>query len=145
MSEIHFFSEDISFNFQEEEKAENWLSLIASHHRQDIGALNYIFCSDDYLYQLNVEYLQHDTLTDIITFPYEEKGETISGDIFVSIERVKENALKYGVDEKTELLRVMAHGLLHLCGYRDKTDSEKAEMRSAEDKALSLWKNQTND
>jgi rRNA maturation RNase YbeY len=138
MSEVNFFSEDTEFSFQKQEKATEWLIQIASQQQESIGFINYIFCSDRYLHQLNVEYLQHDTLTDIITFPHEEE-DSISGDVFISIERVKDNAIEYGVDEMTELIRVMAHGLLHLCGYKDKTVEDQKTMRLQEDLAIKLW------
>jgi rRNA maturation RNase YbeY len=93
-----------------------------------MGNLNYIFCSDNYLHQINVEYLDHDTLTDIITFDNSEEEETIEGDIFVSVERVEDNAKDLNVQFDDEILRVLAHGLLHLCGYDDHTDEEEAEM-----------------
>ncbi len=138
MPEINFFSEDTDFNFQEIEKAIKWLQLIGSNHSKEIGVLNIIFCSDEYLHKLNIEYLQHDTLTDIITFPHED-GDFISGDIFISIDRVKDNASEYGVQVDTELIRVMAHGLLHLCGLMDKTDEDKNVMRQQEERAIKLW------
>jgi rRNA maturation RNase YbeY len=138
MSEVNFFSEDIDFLFKDEDKAASWLNLLSHKHLKELGEINFIFCSDDYLHQLNVEYLQHDTLTDIITFPHEEE-DSISGDVFISIERVKDNAIEYGVDEMTELIRVMAHGLLHLCGYKDKTVEDQKTMRLQEDLAIKLW------
>lgn len=138
MSEINFFSEDSEFSFQKQEKASEWLVQIASQHQELIGFINYIFCSDGYLHQLNVEYLHHDTLTDIITFPHDEK-DSISGDVFISIDRVRENAKEYGVDEMTELTRVMAHGLLHLCGFQDKTAEDQKIMQLQEERAIKLW------
>ena len=138
MSAIHFFSEDTDFTFQETEKGRTWIIYIASQKSKEISELNFIFCSDPYLHKLNVDYLQHDTLTDIITFPYSE-DETIAGDIFISVDRVKENAQKFETSFLKELKRVMAHGVLHLCGYKDKSDDEKKEMRLQEDKAIQLW------
>lgn len=109
-----------------------WLeSLILSEHKK-IGDINYIFCDDEYLLKVNRDYLQHDYYTDIISFDY-VKGKTISGDIFVSLPRVSENAESMSKDFISELQRVLAHGVLHLCGYKDKTDEEITEMRNKED------------
>lgn len=109
-----------------------WLeSLILSEHKK-IGDINYIFCDDEYLLKVNRDYLQHDYYTDIISFDY-VKGKTISGDIFVSLPRVSENAESMSKDFESELHRVLAHGVLHLCGYKDKTDEEITEMRNKED------------
>ena len=142
MSGINFFSEDTNFIFQEAEKASSWLKQLGDQYSKTIGELNIIFCSDEYLHRLNVEYLQHDTLTDIITFPYEE-SDLVSGDIFISVDRVVENARKFNVSTDIELTRVMGHGLLHLCGFKDKSEAEKKEMKHQEDKAIDLW-NQLN-
>lgn len=101
--------------------------------------INYIFCSDEYLLQINKTYLNHDTLTDIVTFPTSEKGEPISSDIFISVERVKENARTFHTSFKEELCRVMFHGALHLCGYKDKTKKQAQEMRAMEEKYLNLY------
>ena len=140
MSEINFFSEDTDFSFHEADRATEWLLLIGRKYKKEIGNLSIIFCSDTYLHQINVDYLQHDDLTDIITFPYEEKEiDVVSGDIFISVERVRENAAVYEVSMEKELKRVMAHGLLHLCGYKDKTHEEKTIMRHQEDQAIKLW------
>jgi rRNA maturation RNase YbeY len=135
---IYFFSEDLEFTLNNQEKYRKWIKLIAEKEGKIIGDLNYIFCSDTYLHDINVQYLKHDTFTDIITFPYEE-GETISGDIFISIERIRENAQSYNSTFETELNRVMAHGLLHLAGYNDKKESDKNLMRLKEDEAISIF------
>ena len=140
MSEINFFSEDTDFYFKEADRATEWLQLIGRKYSKEIGNLSIIFCSDTYLHQINVDYLQHDDFTDIITFPYEEKEiDVVSGDIFISVDRVKENATEYEVSMEKELKRVIAHGLLHLCGYKDKTQVEKTIMREQEDQAIRLW------
>ena len=102
------------------------------------GDINYIFCDDTYLHNINVTYLQHDTLTDIITFDYNE-GEVVHSDIYISVERVRENAGIFGVNFEDELLRVLAHGLLHLCGYKDKTEADSAMMRTKEEEAMKLY------
>lgn len=103
-----------------------------------IGDINYIFCDDEYLLKINLEYLNHDTLTDIITFDYVENG-VLSGDIYISIERVRENAVIFSVPFEQELLRVLAHGVLHLCGYKDKTNKDSVLMRQKEDTAIQLF------
>ena len=109
-----------------------WLESLILSEQKKIGDINYIFCDDEYLLQVNREYLQHDYYTDIISFDY-VKGKTISGDIFVSLPRVSENAEAISKDFESELHRVLAHGVLHLCGYKDKTDEEITEMRNKED------------
>ncbi|MCC2590416.1 rRNA maturation RNase YbeY [Chryseobacterium sp. MFBS3-17] len=115
-----------------EERTRTWLHHIISSEGKKPGDLQYIFCSDDYLLQVNRDYLQHDYYTDIITFDY-VKGQTISGDIFVSLQRISDNAAVLGQDFDRELHRVLAHGVLHLCGYKDKTEAEISEMRFKED------------
>jgi probable rRNA maturation factor len=116
-----------------------WLSSIASSETRKIKNLAYNFCSDEELLQINQQYLQHNTYTDIITFDYNEK-DYISGEIYISVERVKENAIKEKVLFEEELIRVIAHGLLHLCGYKDKSPSHKKAMRLAENKAIKTFK-----
>ena len=112
---------------------------MASSHKRRITALNYIFCSDHLLLDINQEYLSHDTYTDIITFDYSDIPGRIEGDIYISVDRIAENAAKFKVSLREELARVMAHGLLHLCGFGDKTPAEKVEMRKEEEMALSLF------
>ena len=113
-----------------------WLEDIILTEGKKPGDINYIFCDDEYLLQVNKEYLQHDYYTDIITFDY-VKGKTISGDIFVSLPRIFDNAETLSKDFDSEFFRVLAHGILHLCGYKDKTDEEISEMRNKEDYYLS--------
>ena len=115
----------------------NWLKYVTTKEGKEIGELVYVFCNDDYLIEKNIQFLKHDTLTDVITFDYCNE-EIISGDILISTERVKENALKYEVDFLTELHRVMVHGLLHLLGYKDKSESDTALMREKENYYLKL-------
>jgi rRNA maturation RNase YbeY len=115
----------------------NWLKDVTTKEGKEIGELVYVFCNDDYLIEKNIQFLRHDTLTDVITFDYCNEG-IISGDILISTERVKENALKYEVDFLTELHRVMVHGLLHLLGYKDKSESDTALMREKENYYLKL-------
>jgi len=137
-SHVNFFSEDVSYTLKNKIVLRSWLMKCASVEKKKIDTLNYIFCSDIYLKKINKQYLDHNYFTDIVTFPTSEPGTPIiSGDIFISIDRVKENAYQYQVKFSEELHRVMAHGLLHLCGYGDKTDAEKLKMRKAEDKCLS--------
>lgn len=132
---VFFDSEEMDFVLNNEEKVTQWLKKLIEQEDKSLRLLNFIFCSDDYLLRLNLEYLQHDTLTDIITFPYAELP-SIHGDIFISIERVRENARLYRVPFEQELHRVMAHGVLHLCGYGDKTEEEAALMRKKEEQSL---------
>ncbi|EKB49213.1 rRNA maturation RNase YbeY [Cecembia lonarensis] len=136
---ILFFEEDIRFPLKGKNKYKNWLRKIASDQNRKIKELNYIFCSDEYLYQINVEYLNHKTYTDIITFDNTEDSKTIEGDIFISIERVRENAEIEKIDFEKELLRVMSHGLLHLMGYKDKNQEDQIEMRKMENKSIGLF------
>lgn len=137
---VHFFSEDISFELPEKLRRKRWLKDLAVKSGFRIKELNYIFCSDEYLYQMNVDYLNHDTYTDIITFDNSEKKGELEGDIFVSVDRVRENATTLKVEEATELTRVLAHGLLHLMGHKDKSKEEASLMRSKEEEAIELYR-----
>lgn len=131
---IYFHNEaPMTYRLRNIRKVRKWLLDLARKEGFDISNLNYVFCTDNYLHQINVDYLQHDTLTDIITFDQSEEENTIEGDIFISIERVKENAKLESVSMRKELLRVLAHGLLHLIGYDDKSASLKKKMREKED------------
>jgi rRNA maturation RNase YbeY len=134
---IDFASVEIEFALENTAKTKAWLKNIIEQEECQLHSLNFIFCSDEYLHQLNVDYLNHDTLTDVITFPYAEPP-SISGDVFISIERVKDNAKQFAVPFSNELNRVMVHGVLHLCGYGDKTETEAKLMRKKEDDALTL-------
>ena len=129
---IQFCTEDITFSLKEKLKHKAWLNEVAKQEGKKIQELTYVFCSDEYLLQINQEYLNHDTLTDIVTFDNSEDPKKIEGDIFISIERVKENGNKLGTSE-TELKRVMVHGLLHLLGYKDKKKEDKTLMTEKED------------
>lgn len=135
MDKIIFNIEDVDFQLVSEEKISNWIESTIEKEGKKLGALSYIFCSDDYLHKLNVEYLNHDTLTDVITFPY--NANPVEGDIFISIDRVKDNANDLNISFENELHRVMIHGVLHLCGYMDETDEEEAIIRQKEDECLS--------
>lgn len=138
---INFFSEEIAFSLPQKLKRKTWLKQISQTENFKIGELNYIFCSDEYLYKINVDYLNHYTYTDIITFDNSEEETIIEGDIFISIDRVKENARKLRQDESTELSRVISHGLFHLMGYKDKSPEQAALMRTKEEFAINLYKN----
>ena len=140
---IHFFEEEIRSSLTNRRNIKNWINQIAGIKGFKIVTLNYIFCSDDYLLDININYLNHHDYTDIITFDQSDKPEEIEGDIYVSIDRVKDNARKHDNSYKQELHRVLAHGLLHLCGYKDKTAFQKEEMRKEENRALSLLSDST--
>ena len=135
---IYFFSENISFTLEEADKTRAWIEqvLIADGYKEK--NINYIFCSDDHLLALNSKYLNHVTFTDIITFDHSEESESLEADIYISIERVRENADSLKKNFNDELHRVIIHGLLHLIGFKDKTEAEKQEMRIKEDACLSL-------
>jgi len=135
---VTFFAEDIDFTLENESMIAEWLENVAADEEKSIVGLNYIFCSDSYLHDMNLEYLKHDTFTDIITFDMSENKAEIEGDIFVSIERVSENASSFKSELNAELNRVLVHGLLHLIGYNDKTENEVLVMRKKEDASLSL-------
>lgn len=132
------FHSETDFSLTQKLLHKRWLSAVAAHEGYRVGDINYIFCDDEYLLKLNLEYLHHDTLTDIITFDYVD-GTTLHGDIYISIERVKENSVIFSVPFEQELHRVLSHGLFHLCGYKDKTDEEAAVMRQKEDFAIQLF------
>lgn len=136
---IHFFSEEIDFKIRNPRKIKEWINVSAKKELKDLAEINFIFCSDKYLLHINKRYLNHKTLTDIISFDYSDMG-LLSGDIYISIERVKENAEKYNVEFQEELRRVMIHGVLHLSGYKDKKPSDILVMRKKEGAYLSLWK-----
>lgn len=137
---IAFHSEGISFVLPQQADIQNWITKIIETENCVLQQLNFVFCSDEYLHKINLEYLNHDTYTDIITFPYGE-GKIIESDIFISVDRTTENAKTYGVEPIQELHRVIIHGVLHLTGYGDKTAEQKTLMRQKEDEALALLKN----
>ena len=137
---IEFHSEDVEFSLSNPEQVADWIATIIEQHDFELAGLTYIFCSDDYLHQINVEYLDHDTLTDIITFDNADEEGVVESDIFVSIDRVKDNAQTLGIPFEDELHRVLIHGVLHLLGFKDKTEEQEALMRKQEDSCLSLRK-----
>ena len=128
---ISYFTEDIKFELKGKLLNNRWLKMVVGSEVKKMGDLSIIFCSDPYILDINLRYLQHDYFTDIITFDYCE-GDTVSGDLFISIDRVRENALFYGASFEDELDRVMVHGVLHLLGYDDHTPEEQAVMRAKE-------------
>ncbi|MCK8481758.1 rRNA maturation RNase YbeY [Psychroserpens algicola] len=125
------FNYETDFKLDNEAKVSEWISETITTENCNEGELNYIFCDDDYLHKLNVEFLDHDTLTDIISFDY-SVGKELHGDIYISVERVVDNAKDYDVDFSEELHRVIIHGVLHYCGYKDKTDEDAQRMRAKE-------------
>lgn len=132
------FNYETNFELENESQYEDWVSEIIESEDKTEGEINYIFCDDEYLLQKNIEFLNHDTLTDIISFDY-TMGNLISGDIFISVERVKDNAKDFKVAFEEELRRVMAHGILHYCGYKDKTEADSALMRDKENQKMKLF------
>jgi probable rRNA maturation factor len=132
------FHHETDFTLSNPGSFEAWLMKVIESEEKIAGDINYIFCDDEYLLKVNLEYLNHDTYTDIITFDYCE-GNFLHGDVFISVERVAENAVTYGVDFSQELLRVMSHGILHLCGYKDKSAEDERLMRSKEDEKISMF------
>ncbi len=136
MPAIHFFEEDIRFNLKNKNKLKAWIKSTIANEGYWLNEINYIFCSDSYLLNINQQYLAHDTYTDIITFDNAEKENVIEGDIFISIERIRENAEKFEAGFNNELHRVIIHGTLHLLGYKDKKPADKALMTSKEDQYL---------
>ena len=131
---ISFHSEDLDFQLPNEAATTTWLKGVMRKEGWPLGELSYIFCTDAYLYAMNVQHLNHDTYTDVITFQYSE--EVVEGDIFISVERTQENAQTYGVTPERELQRVMVHGLLHLMGYKDKSPADQAVMTAKENEHL---------
>ena len=132
-SNIRFFSEEINFTLKKKTVTRNWLTDVIREELKTPLNINYIFCTDEYLSELNKKYLNHTTLTDIITFPEISNPKKISGEIYISVDRIKENAEQYQETFDNELARVMVHGILHLLGYKDKTPFEKELMTSKED------------
>lgn len=136
---INFFAENIKFNLPNKLKRKAWLNSLAKTEGLKITELSYVFCSDEYLHKMNLDYLNHNTYTDIITFDNSEEEGIIEGDIFISIERVRENAKQLCLSEQLELSRVISHGLFHLMGYKDKTKPQVLEMRDKEEFAIELF------
>lgn len=135
---IHFRKGDITCSVESKRLVSAWVSSVVLKHKKTLGDICVVSCSDEYLLTVNIEHLGHDYYTDIITFDYSE-GNEISGDLLISFERVKENAKNHGVGFQEELRRVIIHGVLHLVGYKDKTDKEVLEMREKENEALKMF------
>jgi rRNA maturation RNase YbeY len=133
-----YFNYETDFQLDNEVIHKQWISAIVGSEGKEEGEINYIFCDDLYLLKLNVDYLDHDTLTDIISFDYSE-GNFLQGDIFISVERVKENATEFSVTFEEELKRVLAHGILHYCGYKDKSPEDEVVMRQKEEEKINMF------
>ena len=129
------FNYETNFSLENEDTIKAWISKTINAENRVEGEINYVFCDDDYLHKLNVEFLDHDTLTDIISFDY-SVGNTINGDVFISVERVRDNAKDFETNFQDELNRVIIHGILHYCGYKDKSAEEEKLMRGKEDDYL---------
>jgi probable rRNA maturation factor len=140
MPAINFFSEQIRFKLSNPKKTTSWIKSVIKKEGCRLNSLNYVFCSDEYLKEINIQYLRHKTYTDIITFNYNPAEGVVEGEIYISVDRVRENAKTFKTDFQTELHRVIIHGVLHLIGFNDKSKSEKALMREKEDSYLSLLK-----
>jgi probable rRNA maturation factor len=132
------FNYELDFKLEDEVIYSDWISKVISSENKDEGEINYIFCDDDYLIELNQQYLDHDTLTDIISFDYSE-GNNLHGDIFISVERVRENAVDFNVHFEEELKRVLVHGVLHYCGYKDKSEEDENLMRQKEEEKMKMF------
>lgn len=140
MSEIYFYNEECEFPaFFSEEKVTRWLQLVAADYSLELGTISFIFCNDDYILDVNKKYLNHDYYTDVITFDYRE-GKVLSGDVFISLDTVQSNALEFGATYENELNRVIVHSVLHLIGFKDKSDEDAKEMRQNENHCLELLK-----
>lgn len=135
MIDFHFKAD---FELEDTTKYSDWATRIIAAQKRKYSQIDYIFCNDDYLLNINQQYLDHDTYTDIITFDYTEE-KVISGDIFISIDRIRENASKFKVDFNEELLRVMSHGILHLMGYKDKSEEDSVLMRKKENECINMF------
>ncbi|QRR02844.1 rRNA maturation RNase YbeY [Dyadobacter sandarakinus] len=136
---VNFFTEDVDFDLVKPLKTKKWLKSISESEGYAVGELNYVFCSDEYLLEINKQYLDHDYFTDIITFDNSEEEHVLEGDIYISIDRVRENAATFKADFDLEMRRVLAHGLLHLMGWEDADDDLKKQMRAKEDEVLSRF------
>jgi rRNA maturation RNase YbeY len=131
-SKVYFFFDGIQVNLRNRNKIKNMIEQIFLHEKKPLGRLNYVFCSDDTLLDINRRYLKHDFYTDIITFDLSSDGDWVNGEIYVSIDRITENARKFGESFQNEILRVIFHGALHLCGFKDKKKDDKEKMRKKE-------------
>ena len=137
LSKINFYSEN-EFKLEDEARYASWIENVITSEGRTLEEISYIFCDDEYLLKINIEYLDHDTYTDIITFDY-SAGKILQGEIYISTDRVRENSETFNVKFEDELRRVLSHGVLHLCGYKDKTEEEAALMRSKEEEKMKLF------
>ena len=135
---IQFFSEELDFSLSDNQQVHDWILNVIQEENQQAGVINIIFCNDDYLLDLNQRFLDRETLTDVIAFDYREESNEVSGDVFISIERIRDNAESFNQSFENEVKRVIIHGILHLCGYADTSAEDKALMTLKEDKYLSL-------
>lgn len=138
MNNIHFFSEDLNYRLRNIKRIRQWILHTIEKEGEELDTINYIFTTDQYLHKINVDYLNHDTFTDIITFEYNAEEEPILSDIYISLDRCKENAKELNIPLTTEIHRILIHGVLHLLGYKDKNKKDKELMTSKEDYYLSL-------
>lgn len=138
-SGINFFTENISYRIPGKQILRRWVVVCIEREGQIAGDINFILCDDELLSELNYKYLRHKTLTDILTFPVDDEESNISGDIYISLPRVRENAIKFNQNTRDELRRVMIHGILHLTGHHDSTPNEKLDMRKREDDYLEVF------
>jgi len=138
LNNIHFFSEDLNYRLRNIKRIRQWILHTIEKEGEELDTINYIFTTDQYLHKINVDYLNHDTLTDIITFEYNADDEAILSDIYISLDRCKENAKELNIPLTTEIHRILIHGVLHLLGYKDKNKKDKELMTSKEDYYLSL-------
>ena len=135
---IFFSNADVDFTLPDVDRIKKWISVIVKNHVKSVGKINYLFCSDEYIYDANVRFLNHDTYTDIITFDYVE-GVLLSGDILISVDRVGDNASKFSTSFERELRRVIIHGVLHLIGFKDKSEKDASVMRQKEEESLMIY------
>lgn len=139
MNNINLYGADKAADIKHKKAVKQLIQAVFSEENTELDRLNYIFCSDEYLFKINKQFLNHSTLTDVITFPFSEKGKPVYGEVYLSVERIKENAKTFQVEYQNELLRVMIHGALHLCGYTDNTKSSKLEMTEKENYYLNQF------
>jgi len=139
MAKINFLTGDRKFTFQQKKSTKTFIELMFKKEKKELLQITYVFCSDEFLLKMNNDFLQHDYYTDIITFGLSLKNKPVEAEIYISIDRVKDNAKQLGLLYKTEMLRVLFHGVLHLCGYKDKTKSEILIMRAKEERYLLLF------
>lgn len=135
---IFFSNADVDFTLPDVDRIKKWISVIVKNHGKSVGKINYLFCSDEYIYDANIHFLNHDTYTDIITFDYVE-GVLLSGDILISVDRVGDNASKFSTSFERELRRVIIHGVLHLIGFKDKSEKDASVMRQKEEESLMIY------